>query len=188
LIEEFVKQSNLIDTQKDEFGRLIPGENPGDLLYDNHVDAINTGIEILSKKEVNLSLCKEVHRSLTKNIWYFESQDMSGQYRDRGIRIGSEIPPKHYLVRKYIEEIWIPAAFKLVKEGGNFQDIMDLHYAYECIHPWIDCNGRSGRCLLYSMCVVMNIPPKIIYYEKRFEYYDKIREYRREKFNKFIIL
>ena len=48
------------------------------------------------------------------------------------------------------------------KKEKTFDDLLDFHYKFECIHPFQDGNGRIGRLLLFKECLKYNIVPFII--------------------------
>ena len=48
------------------------------------------------------------------------------------------------------------------KKEKTFDDLLDFHYKFECIHPFQDGNGRIGRLLLFKDCLKYNIVPFII--------------------------
>ena len=48
------------------------------------------------------------------------------------------------------------------KEEKHFEDILDFHVRFECIHPFQDGNGRVGRLIMFKECLKYNIVPFII--------------------------
>lgn len=183
-LEEFIKQSNLIDTQYDENHKLIPGEKPGDPLYDNHVNAIELGIELILNNKVDKNFPLDIHRELTRGIWYFESQEMSGKYRNYDVWIGPEKLPDWRLVPSLMEERWLPDFQNVFKALNRVKAFELNHYLYESIHPFIDGNGRSGRCIWAAACISINTILPEITYKDRFTYYNSIQNYRDTIFKK----
>lgn len=71
-------------------------------------------------------------------------------------------------------------------EGKSLDDILDLHWRFECIHPFQDGNGRVGRLLMFKECLANGHIPFIISDELKMFYYrglqqwPRIREYLRD--------
>lgn len=71
-------------------------------------------------------------------------------------------------------------------EGKSLDDILDLHWRFECIHPFQDGNGRVGRLLMFKECLANGLIPFIISDELKMFYYrglqqwPRIREYLRD--------
>ena len=72
------------------------------------------------------------------------------------------------------------AAYNAKKEK-SFDDLLDFHYRFECIHPFQDGNGRVGRLLLFKECLRYNIVPFIIDEELKMFYYRGLHEWENER-------
>lgn len=64
------------------------------------------------------------------------------------VQVGSHVaPPGGWEIRARLEEILGYASRVVVEE-----DVYKVHQRYEHLHPFTDCNGRSGRALwLWTM-------------------------------------
>jgi Fic family protein len=186
--EIFVVESSLIDPQPG-----YPCNGPGDLMYDNHMSALDF---VLSKGwELNENTPLDVHRFLTRNIDFYEFKSNSGQYRTCEVRIGNEICPSPYIVPDLMKNEW----FKITKSLIDlvYADKMKAlecawisHHIFEIIHPFIDGNGRTGRLLFNKVLKDCGEEPRVIYFEDRFIYYDSIQNFKEYHWNgkKFINL
>ena len=63
------------------------------------------------------------------------------------------------------------------KREKTFDDILDLHQRFECIHPFQDGNGRVGRLIMFKECLACGFVPFIITEPLRLFYYRGLREW-----------
>lgn len=63
----------------------------------------------------------------------------------------------------------------------TFDDVLDFHYAFECIHPFQDGNGRVGRLLMFKQCLQHNIVPFIIDDKNKMFYYRGLKEWKNQQ-------
>lgn len=59
----------------------------------------------------------------------------------------------------------------------SFDDILDLHHRFECIHPFQDGNGRIGRLIMFKECMANGFIPFIITDELKMFYYRGLQQW-----------
>ena len=59
--------------------------------------------------------------------------------------------------------------------------VAEFHARYECIHPFQDGNGRTGRLITFRECLKNGIVPVVIEDVNRNEYLDALKVYREQK-------
>jgi len=179
----FIHNSNAIDPQPG-----YSGNTPGCPMYENHMDALQFA---LSKDwEITNQSCLDIHRILTRDIPFFESQNASGLYRKCDVYIGGEKCPSSFLIDELMQT-WFVITSDLIKAKVDpLIAAWVSHHIFENIHPFIDGNGRTGRLILNKVLTQMGHEPIIVQYANRYEYYDSINKFKNLHFknNKFIDL
>ena len=98
-----------------------------------------------------------------------------GDYKQRPNMVGmyETTPPKE--VAEKIEELleWYHQ-----QPQKDLEVLAEFHARYECIHPFQDGNGRTGRLILFRECLKSEITPVIIQDQNRNKYIEGLKEYR----------
>ena len=63
------------------------------------------------------------------------------------------------------------------KKQKSFDDILDLHHRFECIHPFQDGNGRVGRLIMFKECLANGHIPFIITDDLKMFYYRGLQQW-----------
>lgn len=127
---------------------------------------------------------RHVHHLTMNPVWQIAphpdatDREAPGNWREHDIRPfdGGMKPPDWPLVPARIEA-WVQEVNTAVRElvGGELEQplpelLARLHNDFECVHPFIDGNGRTGRLLLNLMLVRLGYPPVIVLKTKRPHY------------------
>lgn len=120
----------------------------------NHFKCIDLIIEN-AKKPITENFIKELHRTLKSGTTDARQEWFAvGEYKKLPNTVGDMYTTKPEEVAGKIKELLL--AYN-EKEEKTFDDLLDFHYQFECIHPFQDGNGRIGRLLLFKECLKYNI-------------------------------
>lgn len=144
----------------------------------NHFRCIDMIIDN-ANRELNEHFIKELHRVLksgtedSRKNWF-----KVGAYKKYPNEVGEVETTKPKDVEKEIR--------KLLDDYNHlpvitFDDILEFHYRFECIHPFQDGNGRVGRLIMFKECLKHNICPFIIDDRHKMFYYRGLQEWRKQK-------
>lgn len=144
----------------------------------NHFKCIDIVIEDANRK-LSENFIKELHRILKNGtsdsrIGWFNV----GEYKKLPNEVGgmSTIPPED-VPQKMAELLaWYNSI-----NAPSFDDILDFHSKFECIHPFQDGNGRVGRLIMFKECLRSGIVPFIIDEELKMFYYRGLKEWSDER-------
>lgn len=144
----------------------------------NHFRCIDYAIKS-AMEPVSEAFVKDLHRILksgtqdSKLEWF-----MVGEYKKRVNSVGGieTTDPKDVPVEMA----------RLVGDYENqsnltFEDVIEFHYKFECIHPFQDGNGRVGRLIAFKECLRHGFVPFTIDDSIKLFYYRGLREWGSEK-------
>ncbi|MDR2582887.1 MAG: Fic family protein [Fibromonadaceae bacterium] len=136
-----------------------------------HRDAFYHVCDLVSKKvPLTEKTIKDIH-----SIILNDRPTDRGVYRNMPVRISgsTHIPPNYVKIPELMKDLisWYGKTKPTVKQ------IAELHIRFECIHPFIDGNGRIGRLLANLELMKIGYPPVDIKYADRKEYYDSLNEF-----------
>ena len=128
---------------------------------------------------ISEALIKQLHAML-KNGTSDSRKDWFavGDYKKLPNEVGGKVTALPKEVPAKMKEL--VAAYNAKKER-TFDELLDFHYRFECLHPFQDGNGRIGRLLLFKECLRNNIVPFIIDEESKMFYYRGLKEWQHER-------
>lgn len=151
----------------------------------NYVNAMNWGLENLSRLPLSLRLIRNIHKILLEDVR--DSNKSPGEFRKSQNWIGPQgctletatfIPPTVEDMETSMAELEdymyedddVPALIKIAL----------IHAQFESIHPFLDGNGRMGRLLItFWLCQQEILTQPLLYLsyyfkQNRLEYYDRL--------------
>ena len=144
----------------------------------NHFRCIDLIIEN-AKRPTSEALIKELHRTLKNGTTDSRQEWFAvGDYKRLPNTVGDMDTAKPDEVPHKIQELLFEYNAKKKK---TFDDLLDFHYKFECIHPFQDGNGRIGRLLLFKDCLKYDIVPFIIDEALKLFYYRGLKEWNNER-------
>ena len=144
----------------------------------NHFRCIDLIIDSATNM-LNESFIKELHRILksgtsdNRKAWF-----AVGEYKKLPNEVGGRETTLPEDVERKMKALL--SDYNSTKEK-TFEEILDFHHRFECIHPFQDGNGRVGRLILFKECLRNNIVPFIIDEDLKLFYYRGLSEWTRER-------
>lgn len=94
----------------------------------------------------------------------------AGFWRNHSVRVtGSRVARSNYLKIPELIKNWCNQANSETMDKINL--LATTHAEFEKIHPFSDGNGRTGRLLLFTLALKLELTPPILYKERREAYY-----------------
>ena len=142
-----------------------------------HFLMFNKMIETL-ESPFDEKLIKEFHYTLKAGVFEDRANGYAiGDYKKRPNIIGNyettspnKVP---YQMKNLLD--WYKS------EENTIERIVEFHARYECIHPFQDGNGRTGRLIAFRECLKAGVTPFIIEDINRVEYIFALGEYREKQ-------
>lgn len=140
----------------------------------NHFRCIDMIIE-RAEETLTESHIKELHKVLksgtsnSQKAWF-----AVGDYKRLPNEVGGNETVAPQAVHAEMKALLKEYHSKKVK---SFEDILNLHQRFECIHPFQDGNGRVGRLIMFKECLANGQVPFIITEDLKLYYYRGLREW-----------
>lgn len=129
------------------------------------------------EKELNLDIILFLHEMLISNI----RDDIAGRFRKENefVRVGTYIAPNPKEIIERLENML--SEYNATIHENIIKRIARLHLTFECIHPFIDGNGRIGRVINNYLLIREGFVPINIKFINRQKYYEAFKEFEEEK-------
>jgi Fic/DOC family len=103
-------------------------------------------------------------------------RERPGSFREHDIHTfpGGMTPPSWTDVPNAIRT-WVDSLNNIPTAARPIEALASAHNQFECVHPFIDGNGRTGRLLLNLVLVRLGYAPAIIYKRDRSKYLRALR-------------
>lgn len=170
LVEKFVIESNTIEG--------APVEN-GSPWVTKHLAGVHQVIADALLAE--LTPPETLHEILFRGLP--PMGENAGSWRDVRVRVGDDAPPGPEDLPRLMTRWWSSATRAAQDEPEHLTEAKAwfYHHAFECIHPFIDGNGRVGRLVLNQLLLIAGRPWQVVEAVTRGHYYEEIRRFRNTK-------
>lgn len=144
----------------------------------NHFACFDYIIETY-KKELSSNYIKNIHLKLKTSTFSSKSKEaVVGDYKKYANYVNDIETSNPKNVEKDINKL-LEKYNK--KDLHTIEDIVKFHSDFEKIHPFYDGNGRVGRLIMFKECLKNNIVPFIIDDKFKYEYYNGLNKYQKNK-------
>lgn len=129
-----------------KFMRVDTIEECADLINQPHEDypkRVQQTIDMIEMYKTSYTIKEKDILQMHSHVMF--DQDHRGRYRNLEVRVGSYIPPKHYLVPNLIVNSFP------VNKGELDIDLVKWYKDFETIHPFQDGNGRIGGIVVAAL-------------------------------------
>jgi len=171
-ISEFVFQSNMIE----DINYLGP-------VYDNHIIAAEQVVD--NAEQGKFLEPTKIHSILMRGE--LEGSEV-GAYRIIPVKAFGHLKPQPHRVFKLMEDFLRKIQEFLGEERMTGYQLelehvcWDFHHYFECIHPFVDGNGRTGRLVLNNLRLLCGLDWHTVDCDKKQEYFNTISLYEKTVF------
>ncbi|MDF1618000.1 Fic family protein [Petrocella sp. FN5] len=169
----YIYETNTIAMTKDE-------ATPVDDIIEtiNHFQCFDYMIDV-ADQVLTESIIKEFHKLIKSNTSDSRKDWFSvGDYKQKPNMFGDNKTVLPSKVKGEMAKLLID--YNALDEV-EFEDILEFHHKFECIHPFQDGNGRVGRIIMFKECLRFGIMPFIINERHKQFYYRGLKTFELEK-------
>lgn len=130
---------------------------------------------LLQQAHLTDAVILETHRRIMKRL----HPRIAGRFRRRSVWVGARACPPWEEIQPLMQT-WLMQYADLNEAKPSSpeleQRIIQAHVEFEKIHPFVDCNGRTGRHLMNWHRAKLGLAPFWIKFSERGGYYDWFHE------------
>ena len=131
--------------------------------------------------QLSIDLIKKFHYYLMKGCFREEllaKGERPGEFKKGDYVVGiHEIGAEPEAVDENLKSLIDEVNEVKITDKNALKVISYLHCWFESIHPFADGNGRVGRILLNYLLITNNLPPIVIFYADREQYYSALENF-----------
>ncbi len=191
VIHEFITESNAIERYTAETVLERLGVKIEDTPYwRGHVAAVELALDTVLNTRT-LPDIRGVHYVLMHDIPDVDhgiDHHEVGDWRRSDVVIGGEKTPKPFMIPRLIEA-WEKAAKSAIETAAvlpahqRVDMCYQFHHWFECIHPFVDGNGRTGRIMWNAMRMLCGLDWTVVRAAEKQAYYDDISRWRHSRWD-----
>lgn len=140
-------------------------------------------------KPLSEDILREIHRRCTRNTLAYRThgEGVPGEYTTTDMAAGETIFGDHEVLIAQVPRL-LEATQAAIERGDThpLQIAARFHCFFEHLHPFRDGNGRTGRLMANLILLTMNQPLLIIPSEKKGEYVEALKYYKKERSLEYI--
>ena len=186
-------RATMLDALELEAGVNTKATDADDILF--YINALNHGIEQLSKLPFSLRLIRSIHKVLMKDARSSHFSD-PGEFRRSQNWIGGTTLNNAAYIPPPVDEM--TASLKDLEKFIHDNTLMPiihsgiLHAQFETIHPFLDGNGRTGRLMISLFLYERQLLEKPVlflssYFKKHQKiYYERLDGYHNNKVKEWL--
>lgn len=113
-----------------------------------HFEAFDRILETINEP-LSIDIIKELHHLLMKfNFIFLSNGGRAGEFKHRTNTVGGIITSTPENVHYDLSNL-----LSTYPTNPTLSDISNFHFDFECIHPFQDGNGRTGRLIIFRECL-----------------------------------
>lgn len=159
---------------------LQEGITIGEKPLREHLEAIghkDAFIYVVEQVQQGQPLTERTIKEIHALVLMHDAQN-KGIYRSVPVQIlgAAHTPPQPYEVPVQMEQLLVDYV-DMKQDKHIIEAVSELHLRFECIHPFIDGNGRTGRLILNLELMKAGLLPVNVKFADRRKYYDCFDDY-----------